>query len=73
MATYIYAQKNGIRFRVASIDTQVPYKMIDPFNTSYMRAVYKLGYSEMANGSLWQERPVFTNTLAAAQPAEQRQ
>jgi Patatin-like phospholipase len=73
MATYVYAQKNGIRFRVASIDTQVPYKIIDPFNTNYMRAVYKLGYSEMASGSLWKERPVFTNTLAAAQPAEQRQ
>lgn len=73
MATYVYAQKNGIRFRVASIDTQVPYKIIDPFNTNYMRAVYKLGYSQMASGSLWKERPVFTNTLAAAQPAELRQ
>ncbi|MFI0849666.1 patatin-like phospholipase family protein [Mesorhizobium sp. IMUNJ 23232] len=73
MATYDYAQKNGIRFRVASIDTQVPYKVTDPFNTDYMRAVYRLGYAEMANGSLWKERPVFTKTLAAVQPAEQRQ
>lgn len=71
LATYDYAQKNGIRFRVASIDTQVPYKVTDPFNTDYMRAVYRLGYAEMANDSLWKERPVFTKTLAAAQPAEQ--
>lgn len=71
LATYGYAQKNGFRFRVASIDTQVPYKVTDPFNTDYMRAVYRLGYAEMANGSLWKERPVFTNTLAATQTAEQ--
>ncbi|TKB32144.1 MAG: alpha/beta hydrolase, partial [Mesorhizobium sp.] len=35
LATYIYAQKNGIRFRVASIDKQLPYRMTDPFNTDY--------------------------------------
>ncbi|RWB25156.1 patatin-like phospholipase family protein [Mesorhizobium sp.] len=73
LATYVYAQKNGIRFRVASIDKQFRYSMTDPFNTDYMRAVYNLGYQEMANGTLWQDRPVFTDKLAAAQPAEQRQ
>ncbi|SJM29082.1 patatin-like phospholipase family protein [Mesorhizobium delmotii] len=73
LATYIYAQKNGIQFRVASIDKQLPYRMTDPFNTDYMRAVYNLGYAKMANGSLWHDRPVFTDKVAAAQPAEQRQ
>jgi hypothetical protein len=73
MATYVYAQKNGIRFRVASIDAQIPYKMIDPFNTNYMRAAYKLGYAKMASGSLWQDRPVFTGKLTAVQPLDQRQ
>ena len=73
VATYVYAQRNGIRFRVASIDTQVPYKMIDPFNTSYMRAVYKLGYEKMASDSLWSDKPLFAARLAAAQQVDQRQ
>jgi hypothetical protein len=71
MATYDYAQKNGIRFRVASINTQVPYRFTDPFNTDYMRAVYRLGYAEMANGRLWKERPVFSEPPAAAEPVKQ--
>lgn len=72
LATYVYARRNGIRFRVASIDTQIPYTMTDPFNTNYMRAVYNLGYAEMASGSLWKDKPIFTD-LAAAQPAESEQ
>ncbi|WP_244447042.1 patatin-like phospholipase family protein [Hoeflea sp. BAL378] len=70
VATYVYAQKNGIRFRVASIDKQVPYTMIDPFNTVYMRAVYSLGYSRMSNGTLWKDRPSFADTIPAAQVAQ---
>lgn len=70
LATYVYAQKTGIRFRVASIDTHVPYKMTDPFNTNYMRAVYNLGYAKMASGSLWKDRPSFSRTLKIAQPLE---
>ena len=70
VATYVYAQKNGIRFRVASIDKQVPYTMIDPFNTAYMRAVYNLGYSRMSNGTLWKDRPSFADTIPAAQVAQ---
>lgn len=69
VATYVYAQKSGIRFRVASIDTHIPYDMTDPFNTNYMRAVYNLGYAKMASDSLWKDRPSFTNASAASQPA----
>ncbi|WP_245362122.1 patatin-like phospholipase family protein [Rhizobium sp. NXC14] len=72
VATYVYAQKNGIRFRVASIDRQIPYKMTDPFNTNYMRAVYHLGYAEMVSGSLWKDEPVFAD-LAAADSARSSQ
>ncbi|WP_254701492.1 patatin-like phospholipase family protein [Neorhizobium galegae] len=72
VATYVYAQKNGIRFRVASIDTQVAYSMTDPFNTNYMRAVYSLGYAEMENGSLWKDRPSFADTLTALQTTQWR-
>jgi hypothetical protein len=71
VATYIYAQKHGIQFRVASIDMQVPYKMTDPFNTTYMRAVYRLGYAKMANGSIWKDRPLFADKLMSASPAAQ--
>ena len=73
LATYVYAQRNGIRFRVASIDTLVPYKMTDPFNTNYMRAVYNLGYAKMASGSLWKDRPSFSETLRVAQPLARAQ
>ncbi|RAX37917.1 patatin-like phospholipase family protein [Rhizobium tropici] len=71
-ATYVYAQRNGIRFRVASIDTQIAYSMTDPFNTDYMRAVYKLGYEKMARGSFWRDKPIFTD-LAAAETASAAQ
>jgi hypothetical protein len=73
IATYLYAQKNGIRFHVGSIDLQVPYKMTDPFNTHYMRVLYTLGYARMASGRLWQDRPLFIDSLAAAQAATQEQ
>lgn len=59
IATYIYAQKNGIRFRVASIDAPVDYNMIDPFNTNYMRAVFNLGFAKTADGSVWNDKPEF--------------
>ncbi|WP_348626010.1 hypothetical protein [Neorhizobium galegae] len=72
VATYIYAQRNGIRFCVASIDTQLAYNMTDPFNTNYMRSVFNLGFAKMASRSLWKDRPLFTDTLTAAQTARRR-
>ncbi|WP_037381507.1 patatin-like phospholipase family protein [Sinorhizobium americanum] len=72
LATYAYAQKTGIRFRMASINAQVSYDMTDPFNTNYMRAVYNLGYARMASDSLWKDRPAFTDTPAATQMAQWR-
>jgi hypothetical protein len=35
--------------------------MLDPFNASYMQAVYDLGYSGLATGNLWKDRPVFAD------------
>ncbi|MFB9948968.1 patatin-like phospholipase family protein [Rhizobium puerariae] len=72
LATYAYAKKTGIRFRMASIDAQVSYDMTDPFNTNYMRAIYNLGYAKMASGTLWKDRPSFTDNLAATQPTPSR-
>jgi predicted acylesterase/phospholipase RssA len=63
IATYMYAQRDGIRFRVASIDAQVEYSMIDPFNTTYMRAVFSLGYAKTASGTIWNDKPVFNEVL----------
>lgn len=65
LATYAYAKKTGIRFRMASIDVPVSYSMTDPFNTAYMRAVYNLGYAKMVTGSLWKDKPVFTTIPSA--------
>jgi len=59
LALYGYAQRAGFDFHVASIDKQVPYSMLDPFSTRYMRSVYDLGYSRFMAGDLWRDRPVF--------------
>lgn len=59
LATYGYARNVGIGFHVASIDTQVPYSMSDPFSTEYMRSVYTLGYRAMRANTLWKDKPIF--------------
>lgn len=58
-ALYNYAKRNGARFHLATIDAQVPYSMLNPFDTNYMRAVYNLGYAEVSAGTLWKDSPVF--------------
>lgn len=58
---YNYAKLSGARFHLATIGAQVPYSMLDPFNASYMRAVYDLGYAGLAAGTLWKDRPVFAD------------
>ncbi|MGO7964794.1 patatin-like phospholipase family protein [Rhizobium ruizarguesonis] len=58
-ALYSYSKLTGAHFHLASIDVQVPYSMLDPFNTQYMCAVYNLGYAELMAGTLWRDSPVF--------------
>lgn len=58
-ALYNYSRLTGAGFHLASIDAQLPYSMLDPFNTNYMRAVYNLGYAEFVAGTLWKDKPVF--------------
>ncbi|WP_354492196.1 patatin-like phospholipase family protein [Mesorhizobium robiniae] len=58
---YNYAKLTGARFHLATIGAQVPYSMLDPFNTSYMQAVYNLGYAGLLAGNLWKDRPVFAD------------
>lgn len=68
LATYAYSIKAGIRFRMASIDKPVPYDMMNPFSTDYMRAVFKLGYDQMASNRLWKDRPWFSEAAEDDQP-----
>ena len=56
---YDFTKLSGAKFHLATIDIHVPYSMLDPFNASYMRTVFDLGYSGMAAGKLWKDRPVF--------------
>ena len=58
---YNYAKLTGARFHLATIDAQVPYSMLDPFNANYMQAVYDLGYASFLAGNLWKDRPVFAD------------
>ncbi|NEJ20618.1 alpha/beta hydrolase [Rhizobium leguminosarum] len=58
-ALYNYSKLTGAHFHLASINVQVPYSMLDPFNTKYMCAVYNLGYAELMAGTLWRDSPVF--------------
>ena len=56
---YNYARLTGARFHLATIDVQVPYSLLDPFNANYMRTLYDLGYAEVIAGNAWKEHPVF--------------
>jgi hypothetical protein len=58
-AVYEYCNRVGIGFHMATIDVTVPYQISDPFNTDYMRSVFKLGYEKMLQGRLWRDRPTF--------------
>lgn len=59
LALYNHSQRTGSRLRIAWIDKQIPYSMLDPFNTDYMRAVYADGYNQTKVGMIWKNAPVF--------------
>ena len=59
IALYNFAQRSGIDLDIATIDAQVPYSMVDPFNASYMKSVYLIGYRNTLNQRLWNKRPIF--------------
>ncbi|QRY66305.1 patatin-like phospholipase family protein (plasmid) [Ensifer sp. PDNC004] len=59
IALYNFAQRSGIHLDIASIDAQVPYSMFDPFNASYMKSVYLIGYRNTLNHRVWSKRPIF--------------
>lgn len=57
-ATYAFAERTGIGFRMTSIDLPTP-EDLDPFeyNTEHMRALYQSGYERALAGEAWDERP----------------
>ncbi|RWI57300.1 MAG: alpha/beta hydrolase [Mesorhizobium sp.] len=59
VALHSYAKRTGAGFHLATINAQVPYSMLDPFDTDYMRAVYDLGYKGTVAGTLWKDTPLF--------------
>lgn len=58
-ATYAFTKRAGIGFHVASIDRAVPYSALDPFNASYVRTLFKLGYEQAISGQVWKTAPIF--------------
>jgi predicted acylesterase/phospholipase RssA len=63
-ALYNHARRTGTNFHVASIDAQIPYFILNPLDTNYMEAVYRLGYEQTMAGALWKDKPVFPLKLS---------
>lgn len=63
-ALYNHARRTGANFRVASIEVQIPYSMLNPLDRNYMNAVYRLGYEQTTSGALWKDAPIFPLKLA---------
>ena len=56
-ATYGLTQRAGIRFNLAYLDEAVPYSMSDPFNTTYMRRLFAIGYEKALSSKAWKRTP----------------
>ena len=49
------AERLGVAFNLAQIDSQVPFDGLHPFALDYMRAVYRVGDEKAAAHTLWQK------------------
>jgi Patatin-like phospholipase len=52
-ATFAFTKRVGIGFNLAMIDYGIDYDKADPFNTPYMRELYKRGYDAAIEGRAW--------------------
>ncbi|PWW00041.1 hypothetical protein DFR52_103242 [Hoeflea marina] len=59
LALYTHSERTGGRLRVASINRQIPYRMLDPFNPDYLRAVFADAYNQTVAGIVWKQTPIF--------------
>ncbi|MBP1852874.1 patatin-like phospholipase family protein [Rhizobium halophytocola] len=60
LALYNYSIRSGFDFNVASIDEQVPYSPLNPFDTVYMSKIFDLGMRRTEDEELWHDRPDFS-------------
>lgn len=58
-ALFAFANQAGIKLQIASIDEQIPYDVVNPFDPAYMRAVFELGRHRQRTGTLWKNHPFF--------------
>ncbi|MBU4542326.1 MAG: patatin-like phospholipase family protein [Alphaproteobacteria bacterium] len=56
-ATYTLTRRAGISFNLAYLDQVVPYDISDPFNTDYMRRLFKIGREKALSTNRWRKRP----------------
>lgn len=63
-ATYAFAARNNIGFRMSYIDRYIPYKQTDPFNTQYMQELFEYGHKKGMQG-IWDERPPLGRSIIA--------
>ncbi|MBV1760004.1 patatin-like phospholipase family protein [Hoeflea sp.] len=56
-ATYTLTRRAGISFNLTYLDQAVPYDIRDPFNTDYMRRLFKIGREKALSTNGWRKRP----------------
>ncbi len=56
-ATYTLTQRTGINFNLAYIDEIIPYSISDPFNTEYMRCLFRIGHDKAKSAHGWKRTP----------------
>ncbi|MGF6226728.1 hypothetical protein QFZ27_000683 [Inquilinus ginsengisoli] len=54
---YTVSQRDGVGFHLAYIPSSFDVKLKTPFDQTYMRALFELGYKLGAQGYPWQPRP----------------
>lgn len=56
-ATYTLTQRIGVNFNLAYPDEVIPYAIDDPFNTQYMRRLFKIGRDKALSAHGWRKSP----------------
>ena len=54
---YAVSQRDEVGFHLAYIPPSFDVKLEEPFDPSYMRALFELGHKLGAQGSPWQDQP----------------
>ena len=54
---YLETQRDGIEFKLAYVPDSFSEPLTEPFDTAYMKKLYKLGYESAVNGYEWKSAP----------------